>query len=90
MVASCANSISVQSFAVGISALSSAICNDAISSLRNIAGVAGETGSVCFIAGLAERVELLTNTLSILVEALRAVEADSVVEVGTVDIHIGD
>ena len=58
--------------------------------MRNVAGVAGETGSVCFIAGLAERVELLTNTLSILVEALRAVEADSVVEVGTVDVHIGD
>ena len=58
--------------------------------MRDVAGVAGETGSVCYVASLAERVELLANTLRVLVETLRAVEADSVVEVGTVDINIGD
>ena len=89
MIASCANSIAIYSFTVGITALSSAISDDAISSLRNVAWIAGETGSVCSVACLTEGVELLAGTLSILVEALRAVEADSIVEVGTVNVHIG-
>ena len=89
MVASCANSIAIYSLAVGITALSSAISDNAIPSLRNVAWIAGETGSVCFVAGLAEGVELLAGTLSILVETLRAVEADSIVEVCTVNVHIG-